>query len=51
VAKNDTKALSTELPDQLLAGRDPIPFWNHGLIGELKNALAERVLNAQMDAH
>jgi len=52
MAKNDTKAFSSELLDQLLAGRDPkTALDSSGLLGELKKALAERMLNAEMDVH
>jgi len=52
MAKNDSKAISTELLDQLLAGRDPKTVLDSGgLIGEIKKALAERMLNAEMDVH
>jgi putative transposase len=52
MAKNDTKAFSAELLDQLLAGRDPkTVLGSGGLIAELKKALAERMLNAEMDVH
>jgi len=52
MAKNDTKGFSTELLDQLLSGRDPKAVLDSGgLIGELKKALAERMLNAEMDVH
>src|SRR5438270_2273820 len=38
--------------DQLLAGADPkAAFDRNGLIDDLKKALAERVLNAEMDHH
>src|SRR5271170_6930218 len=38
--------------DQLLAGADPkTAFDPDGLIDDLKKALAERVLNAEMDHH
>jgi len=38
--------------DQLLAGVDPkTAFDPNGLLGELKKALAERALNAEMDHH
>jgi Transposase, Mutator family len=41
-----------ELLDQLLAGRDPqAAFGKDGLIDELKQALRERALNAEMDHH
>jgi putative transposase len=52
MAKNDTKGLSADLLDQLLAGRDPKTVLDSGgLLGELKKALAERMLNAEMDVH
>jgi putative transposase len=38
--------------DQLLAGRDPAKvFTDGGLVDELKKALANRVLNAELDDH
>jgi putative transposase len=38
--------------DQLLAGADPkTAFDPNGLLDELKKALAERALNAEMDHH
>src|SRR5678816_715478 len=38
--------------DQLLAGADPKTVFDpNGLIDDLKKALAERVLNAEMDHH
>ena len=38
--------------DQLLSGRDPKEvFCKDGLFDELKKALAERVLNAELDDH
>ncbi len=41
-----------ELLDRLLAGRDPKTVLDsNGLIGELKAALAERMLNAELDVH
>jgi putative transposase len=41
-----------ELLDQLLAGRDPqAALGKDGLVDELKRALAERALNAEMDHH
>ncbi len=52
MAKNDTAGFSKELLDQLLAGRDPkTALESDGLIGELKKAIAERMLNAEMDVH
>ena len=50
MAKNDDKGFSAELLDQLLAGRDPKSVLDSGgLIGDLKKALAERMLTAEMD--
>ena len=44
--------LLDQLLDQLLAGRDPKSILESGgLIGELKKALADRMLNAEMDVH
>ena len=41
-----------ELLDQLLDGSDPQKvFESDGLIDELKKALAERILDAEMDVH
>jgi len=52
MAKNDAETISKELLDQLLAGRDPKTVLDSGgLIGDLKKALAERMLNAEMDVH
>lgn len=52
MAKKDTGPFSAELLDSLLAGRDPKTILDSGgLIGDLKKALAERMLNAEMDAH
>lgn len=45
-------AIEKEVLDQLLAGRDPATvFGEDGLLDELKKALSERVLNAELDAH
>jgi len=45
-------AIDKEVLDQLLAGRDPARvFGQDGLVDELKKALSERVLNAELDAH
>lgn len=45
-------AIRKDVLDQLLAGRDPQDvFARDGLIDELKKALANRVLNAEMDEH
>jgi putative transposase len=44
--------IPAELLDQLLAGQDPKKlFEQDGLLGELKKALAERMLNAEMEVH
>ena len=45
-------AIKKDTLDQLLAGRDPKQVFNKdGLFDELKKALAERVLNAEIDNH
>ena len=45
-------AIEKEVLDRLLAGRDPATvFEQEGLLDELKKALSERVLNAELDAH
>ena len=45
-------AIPPELLDQLLEGSDPKEvFESEGLLDELKRALAERVLDAEMDEH
>ena len=45
-------AIEEELLDQLLAGRDPQDvFGKNGLVDELKKALSERILNAEIDDH
>ena len=52
MAKNKTSAISGEMLDELLAGQDPATVLrSDGLLGELKKALAERMLNAEMDVH
>ena len=44
--------LPDELVDQLMAGRDPSTIFDKdGLLDELKRAIAERALNAEMDHH
>jgi putative transposase len=46
------RKISQELLDELLAGRDPSDlFGQDGLIDELKKAIAERILNAELDVH
>ena len=45
-------AIEKDLVDQLLAGRDPKDvFARDGLVDELKRALSERILNAEIDEH
>ncbi|ESZ12141.1 transposase ISRM3 [Mesorhizobium sp. L48C026A00] len=45
-------AIEKELLDQLLAGRDPNEvFAKEGLLDDLKKALSERILNAELDEH
>ena len=45
-------AIEKELIDQLLAGRDPNEvFSKDGLLDDLKQALSERILNAELDNH
>jgi putative transposase len=52
MAKKNPGPFSAELLDALLEGRDPKTVLDSGgLIGELKKALAERMLNAEMDVH
>lgn len=44
--------IRNELIEELLAGKDPQEvFSQDGLLSELKKALAERMLNAEMDQH
>jgi putative transposase len=51
MANNDKGGFSTELLDQLLAGRARAVLASGGLIWDLKKALAERMLNAKLDVH
>ena len=45
-------AIEKELLDQLLAGRDPNEvFARDRLLDDLKRALSERILNAELDEH
>jgi putative transposase len=45
-------AIEKELVDQLLAGHDPSEvFAKDGLLDDLKKALSERILNAELDEH
>jgi putative transposase len=52
MARRKQPVIPDELLDQLLAGRDPqTVFSKDGLFDELKLAVAERALNAEMDHH
>ena len=52
MARRKAPVIPDELLDQLLAGRDPqAALGKDGLVDELKRALAERALNAEMDHH
>jgi putative transposase len=52
MAKKNPGPFSAELLDALLEGRDPKSVLDSGgLIGDKKKALAERMLNAEMDVH
>jgi putative transposase len=45
-------AIKKDTLDELRSGRDPkAVFSKDGLFDELKKALAERVLNAELDEH
>ncbi len=45
-------AINKDVLDELLSGRDPTEvFAKDGLIDELKTALSERILNAEIDEH
>lgn len=45
-------AIEKDLLEQLLAGRDPKEvFAKDGLLDDLKKALSERILNAELDEH
>lgn len=45
-------AIKNELVDELLKGADPKKvFSSEGLLAEIKKALAERMLNAELDQH
>ncbi len=45
-------AIEKDLLDRLLAGRDPNEvFARDGLVDDLKKALSERILNAELDEH
>ena len=52
MARRKAPVIPDAILDQLLAGRDPqTAFDQGGLVDELKRALAERALNAEMDHH
>jgi len=52
MARRKPPIISDALLDQLLAGRDPqAALGKDGLVDELKRALAERALNAELDHH
>ena len=52
MARKTDSAISAELIDKLLEGQDPASVLSSdGLLGDLKKALAERMLNAEMDVH
>ncbi|MBN8819829.1 MAG: transposase, partial [Sphingomonas sp.] len=45
-------AIDKDMLDQLLAGRDPQDlFAKDGLLDELKKALSERMLSAELEEH
>jgi len=52
MARRKAPRIPDALLDQLLAGADPkTAFDANGLLDDLKKALAERALNAEMDHH
>ena len=52
MARRKAPTIADEVLDQLLAGRDPqAALSSGGLLDELKKALAERALNAEIDHH
>jgi putative transposase len=52
MARRKPPAIADQLLDQLLAGADAkSAFEKDGLLDELKKALAERALNAEIDHH
>jgi putative transposase len=52
MARRKQPVIPDAILDQLLAGADPkSAFAKDGLLDELKKALAERALNAEMDQH
>ena len=52
MARRKAPAIPDEMLDQLLPGARASTAFDHGgLLGQLKKALAERALNAEMDHH
>ena len=52
MARRKEPRIPVGILDQLLGGADPKTAFNpNGLLDDLKKALAERVLNAEMDHH
>ena len=52
MARRKEPVIPDALLDQLLAGADPrTVFGPNGLLDDLKKALSERMLNAEMDHH
>lgn len=52
MAKAKSAAFDADILDELLKGQDPATALSaEGLLGDLKKALAERMLNAEMEAH
>jgi putative transposase len=52
MARRKAPVIPDELLDQLLSGRDPqAALGRNGLVDDLKRALTERALNAEMDHH
>ncbi len=50
--RESSHGIEKELLDQLLAGHDPSEvFGKDGLLDDLKKALSERILNAELDDH
>ncbi len=49
---NKQPRIDPKIIDELLSGQDPeTVFSSQGLLGDLKKALAERMLDAEMDEH
>ena len=50
--RQEGRRISDALLDELLAGEDPAQVFREGTpIADLKKAVAERALDAEMDAH